>query len=45
MEKDLIKKITMKEALTVLKMTESEKTPGSDGLPHEFYLKTWRIFG
>ena len=35
----------MKEALTVLKQTESYKTPGSDGLPHDFYLKTWKNFG
>ena len=33
--------ITKAECLQALKSTESDKTPGSDGLPAEFYKLFW----
>ena len=33
--------LTKAECLEALKSTESDKTPGSDGLPAEFYKLFW----
>ena len=35
-------KLNEKEALDALKTMEPEKTPGTDGLPAEFYKVFWR---
>lgn len=35
--------ITSDEIFTVLKTSSSRKVPGADGLPKEFYVKTWII--
>lgn len=37
--------ITPDEVIHALKSSSSRKTPGSDGLPKEFYQKTWTIIG
>ena len=37
--------LTVKECVTALKAMKSMKTPGSDGLPKEFYEKFFYLFG
>lgn len=39
----IMRRIEEEDVLTTIKASCSKKSPGSDGLPKEFYLKTWRI--
>ena len=41
--KQLCSMVTENEILMTLKTMNKGKTPGEDGLPLEFYLKTWKI--
>ena len=41
----LVKLITKEEVHMALKQGKSSKTPGSDGIPHEFYLTFWELIG
>ena len=41
--KELTAKVNDKEILEIIKAMNKGKTPGEDGLPVEFYLKTWHI--
>lgn len=42
---NLMQIITQDDVLTAIKGSSSRKSPGSDGLPKEFFLKTWQIIG
>jgi len=37
-------KITVEECIAVINSMENNKTPGSDGLPKEFYSKFFHLF-
>lgn len=39
----IMRGIEEEEVLAAIKSSCSKKSPGSDGLPKEFYIKTWRI--
>lgn len=40
---NIMRDIDAAEIFTAIKGCSSRKSPGSDGLPKEFYLKTWSI--
>lgn len=40
---NIMQPVTTDEIFAALKTSASRKSPGSDGLPKEFYQRTWRI--
>ena len=41
----LVDPFSVEEINNVLKKTKNNKTPGTDGIPFEFYLKFWDVIG
>lgn len=39
----MMRRIEAEDILSAIKSSSSKKSPGSDGLPKEFYVKAWRI--
>jgi hypothetical protein len=37
--------LTVEECLSVMKQFKTNKSPGNDGIPVEFYKKFWPLFG